>query len=705
VIALFPTSAAAGAACDDVFPQPVHALRAKRGVTAEDLIGLREIGEPDGSRFGLPSPLAVSPDGQKVAFVMTKADPAANGYCRALVVLALEAGAKPIVADVGGDPIPATDVQQGFIMQTGGTAVDVPAWSPDGQSLAYRKRVQGRTQAWIVAADGSAAHQVTNAPADVEALSWSDAQHLVYAARTDRVRAEAAIDVEGQSGWLYDARISPEMSPRPRAAANDVRSIYVLDIATGIAAPASPDTAAAFPAEAAAGVPAPLEARSANGQHAWTEQRDPSPLSPRILRATAGQGRTVECGDAACSDGIVGLWWAKGGRGLLFLRREGWAKGEMALYSWAPGGAPTARILRTSDVLQGCTQAAAGLLCLRENSTTPRRLVLIDERTGNVRILFDPNPEFAEVELGRVERLTWRNNLGLEAWGDLVLPPRYKPGSRLPMIVVQYHSDGFLRGGTGDEYPIFLFAAHGFAVLSVERTPFFAAAFPDLKSWYEINTANQKNWAERRSLLSSVETGVDLAIAKGVADPQRVGITGLSDGASTVAFALINSRKFAASAMSSCCMEPNTVMTYGGIAWADWLRGMGYPAATAHDTEFWRPASIALNAARIDTPILMQLADREYLLALEAFTALREQGKPVEMYVFPDEFHIKWQPAHRLAVYRRNLDWFSFWLQGREDPDPAKAAQYERWHKLSSLRGVSAVSTMPEARPPRRPTP
>src|SRR3546814_17530678 len=71
-----------------------------------------------------------------------------------------------------------------------------------------------------------------------------------------------------------------------------------------------------------------------------------------------------------------------------------------------------------------------------------------------------------------------------------------------------------------------------------------------------------------------------------------------------------------------------------------------------------RPRSLAVNAERIDTPLLMQLADSEAMLALETFTALREHGQPVEMYVFPGELHNKWQPAHRLAVYTRNIDWF-----------------------------------------------
>ena len=78
------------------------------------------------------------------------------------------------------------------------------------------------------------------------------------------------------------------------------------------------------------------------------------------------------------------------------------------------------------------------------------------------------------------------------------------------------------------------------------------------------------------------------------------------------------------------------------------------------------------------TPILFQLVDEEGLFALETFAALRENDVPVELRIFPDEHHIKWQPAHRAEVYARNLDWFRFWLRGEEDPDPAKREQYRR---------------------------
>ena len=229
-------------------------------------------------------------------------------------------------------------------------------------------------------------------------------------------------------------------------------------------------------------------------------------------------------------------------------------------------------------------------------------------------------------------------------------------------------------------------------MLSVERPAFVAESLPGIDNWDAFNAANIKDWAERRSLLSSVLTGVAMVVERGIADPERIGITGLSDGASTARFALINSDAFAAASISSCCVDAQTGMVYAGIAYADQARGRGYPPLTRPDPDFWRPYSLAQNAPRLDRPLLMQISDSEMLFALESFSALRERGQPVEMYVFPGEFHLKWQPAHRRAIYERNLDWFAFWLQGRKDADPMKAAQYGRWDALRSDRHTLAQS-------------
>lgn len=681
--------APAKAACGDILPVSNAGAAPQRAIVASDLIELWDIGLPDPSYYFLPSPLALSPDGKWMAVVIDRADLSTNAHCRALVIAGTSRGAPRRVVDRGGDLIMATDVQRGLFVVTGFPDLVIPSWSPDGQWIGYLKRIDGVTQLWRARADGGGAAAVTRSQTDIERWAWSrDGRRMVFTTRPGISAANAALDKEAREGFLYDDRVTPNAGPRPqlRESAVPQRS-YRIDLDGSAPAPATIDDLTLLPPDDYRGAAGDLRSIAADGRQAWTERDNPTPFSSARIWVTDAAGKKMPCQAKVCDDGIVNLWWADDGS-LVFLRREGWAKGSMAIYRWRPGNRDADQIMQSDNWLIGCLYRAELLFCSAEQATRPRRVVAIDLLSRTTRVLFDPNPGFARLTIGKVKRLTWRNDIGLPAWGDLVLPPGYRRGQKLPLVVVQYHSDGFLRGGTGDDYPIFVLAAHGFAVLSIERPPFYGSNRPDLTTVEAVIAAMTENWAERRSLFSSVLTGIDQTVATGIVDRTRIGITGLSDGASTVEFALVNSKRFAAAAISTCCEDQRTVMTYGGIAWADWNRRVrNYPLATTDGRTFWQPISIAQNAGRIDTPILMQLADSEYLLALETFTALRDQGKPVEMFVYPDEYHAKAVPSHRLADYQRSIEWFEFWLQGREDADPAKRAQYLRWSAMRNAGG------------------
>jgi hypothetical protein len=79
----------------------------------------------------------------------------------------------------------------------------------------------------------------------------------------------------------------------------------------------------------------------------------------------------------------------------------------------------------------------------------------------------------------------------------------------------------------------------------------------------------------------------------------------------------------------------------------------------------------------------MQFPEQEYMHGLDYAIPLMRSNR-ADIYVFPNEPHNKFQPRHKLAVYARNLDWFRFWLQGYEDPDPSKAPQYAHWRSMRS---------------------
>jgi len=653
-------------------------------LTADALVRLRDIG-PTGLSQVDDHVLSVSPDGRRVAFQLRQADPVANRYTFSLCVDELGTTDAVSQLDQGGDFIQTPYAAQGFAAYTadGSPMVVTPEWSPDGAHVAYLRRDSGRTRVWVANANGSGAAPMNDLEYDADEVAWSaDGLALIIAGRPDLPVEEKKLDEEGRSGWVFDDRFIPAVGPRPLVRSEVATKFMTLDIRTNAVRPSSPVEVARLldPTE---GPPSSLKfASSKGGDLAWTSKRKPAIMnSGTVLHVRERSGRVDDC-DANECDGVIALWWTLDGKRVVYLRRGGWARSENQLYTWRPGRPPSL-LVSTADLIAGCEMAARQLVCVREGKTAPRRIVGIDVETGGARTIYDPNPGFASYRLGKVERLTWRNVFGVESFGDLVYPTDYVPGHRYPMVVVGYESRGFLRGGTGDEYPIQVFANHGFAVLSFQR-PLSLAYGRGSASADDMNRADISQWSDRQSVQSSLSIGVGMVVDMGIADPARVGITGLSDGASTAEYALINSSIFKAAALSTCCQSTSGVSVAAGAVMARRFYRYGYPKYMQPDPSFWGPVSLRQNLDRIKTPILLQLSDDEYQFALEDFVSLREAGKPVEMVIFPDERHIKWQPSHRLAAYDRAVDWFAFWLQDACGPLSDEVAQCERWRKLAS---------------------
>ncbi|MBN8818691.1 MAG: Atxe2 family lasso peptide isopeptidase [Sphingomonas sp.] len=658
-------------------------------MTTHDLVRLRDIGPSVGT--GLPaSPFALSPDKRQIAFVLSRADPKANDYCQALVVMDLTPDASPRLLDMGGNLIANKSWWRGTRFNSGSAIINTPQWSPDGKQIAYLRLENDLVQARLVRPDGPSVRTVTASRTDVRKLGFSDQGRLIFANEPGIEAAEAARRDEALRGYLYDEAFVPNASSRPSIAGPVPEAVHSLGLETNKERPATAEEAAILnrTRDITWSQDALLVAQSKSGWKAWTARLDPGAYAGQAdLFVQAPHESAVRCLEAACMTGprgIEGLWWSEAENSLIFLRRGGWADSQMLLYRWRPGRAAQ-QILATNDLLVGCQFVREHLLCAREASARPRRIVLIDARTGSQTELFDPNPEYRGLRLGRTERLHWKTPDGVECFGDLVLPPDYDGARPLPTITVQYLTRGFLRGGVGDEYPIFPLAAQGFAVFSFQRPPDFYETIKDgsLTSFTDAQRADTQNWNDRTRVNSALMGGLDLLVARGIADPARLGITGLSDGATTTQFALVNGpHRFAAAAVSTGFMEPGSTQIYGGIAWGEQLATFGYPSLDQDQTAFWKPISVALNAQSIETPILMQVADEEYLTALESFAHLRAWDRAVEMYVFPAEHHIKQKPSHRLAIYERVIDWFGFWLLGKTDTTTAKAPQYVRWNKL-----------------------
>jgi dipeptidyl aminopeptidase/acylaminoacyl peptidase len=681
--AIAQAEAKAPADCSTILPA-LRQTAGKRPLTPEDLVRLRDIGPVEPETFAEPF-FTISPDGRSAAFQLRRADPQRNSYCLAMVIVDLSGAVPPRVVDRGGEPLLLTFDFRGIAdFPTGLMRVISPRWSRDGRSIAFLKRDGRTTQVWRAFVDGSASAPLTHSDLDVVDFAIShDGSSIIYAVRSGIDRQRRENEEQGLNGWHYDDRFVPFVSKDPLPRAPVEREAVVLDLLTGHVRPAGADEAKLVATDkeiiAVAGEPASvlgdgLEISATNLMGGAQVGK---------FHARLASGSVAACMAPAC-EGAMYPWRMPQKDHVGFLRSEGWGQSSTALYEWDLGTGKTRRLHATDDVLSSCAPAGKFLICLVDSSLEPRRLVKLDPVTGRRKTLFDPNPEFAHLTLGKAERLHWRNASGVETFGDLVLPVGYRSGTIYPLVIVQYDTRGFLRGGTDDEYPIQAFANRGYAVLSFS-SPHFP---PDLKAkdFEQAGRISLEQFAYRRNIQSSLEAGVKLLIDRGIADPKRIGITGLSDGSSTVEWALSHSSLFSAAALSSCCWDPTFVSRLGPGAARHFLEE-GYPGILGRNDPFWKDMSLELNARRLSTPMLVNASEEEFLTALETFTGLREAGVPIDMFVYPGEYHGRWQPAHRLATYRRSLDWFDYWLRGVRSDAPDRQSELKEWDRLKDASG------------------
>jgi hypothetical protein len=100
----------------------------------------------------------------------------------------------------------------------------------------------------------------------------------------------------------------------------------------------------------------------------------------------------------------------------------------------------------------------------------------------------------------------------------------------------------------------------------------------------------------------------------------------------------------------------------------------------------WLNRSPGFNIDKITAPLLVVGEGPFSLLSMwQPYALLRYLHKPVDLIMLNTNEHVLTNPGVRLASQSGSVDWFRFWLQNYEDPDPAKSTQYIRWRELYKL--------------------
>jgi dipeptidyl aminopeptidase/acylaminoacyl peptidase len=323
-----------------------------------------------------------------------------------------------------------------------------------------------------------------------------------------------------------------------------------------------------------------------------------------------------------------------------------------------------------------------------QDMNTPPRLVAVNQTSGQKILLMDLNPDFRGIRFGQVEEITFKGKDGAIAKAGLYLPAEYTQRHRYP-LVIQTH------GWDPQEFWIDGFSTAGYAAQALAGKGFVVAQLPIAKQF-----ATPKEGPENMAMFEAL---IDDLNQRGLIDRDHIGILGFSRTGYAVRYALAFSKYHMAAAVLADAMEAGyyeyieTANLRGGLNQETYESQNG-AAPFGEGLKEWLLRNPSFNLDKVNTPIRELTHGVYHLGAWEWFAGLKRLGKPIELTWLPVAAHEPVKPQERMTEQQGDVDWFCFWLKKEEDPDPAKAPQYARWHELRKLQEQDEANAKAQSR-------
>ena len=181
-----------------------------------------------------------------------------------------------------------------------------------------------------------------------------------------------------------------------------------------------------------------------------------------------------------------------------------------------------------------------------------------------------------------------------------------------------------------------------------------------------FNRANLGDWGD--GPMADVVAGVDQAIADGLADPERLGVTGGSYGGYLTNWIVGRTDRFRAAVTCRSVVDMRTLFLTGDISGGEWA-SIEFGRTPWEDPAYFDAISPLSLAANVRTPLLIQHSERDLRTTVgqaEAlFTVLRSLRRPVRFMRVPDESHELTRsgtPHRRAESLVQIRDWFVHFL-------------------------------------------
>jgi dipeptidyl aminopeptidase/acylaminoacyl peptidase len=652
--------------------------------TVQDQVTLRRLSEP-----------RVSPDGQRIAFVLRTTDMEANrGRTDLWLVNADGSGVRQLTSHPDGD--------------------NQPVWAPDGRSLFFLSSRGGSSQVWRLPIDGGEPQQVTKLPLDVNAFGLSpNGARLVVAldvfpdcptleCNTQREEAKAK---NKSSGRVYDKLFVRHWDTWKEGRRSH---LFVVPVAGGTPVDVMKGMDADSPGKPFGGPDeftftpdskgVVFTARDVGRQESWSTDLD------LFLASADGQGqpRKLTASNRATDTSPV---FSPDGKTLAYLamERPGYEADRLRviLRSWPDG--------KERVLTEKWDRSAEGLAWSADSKTLftsayhegQHPAFAIDVASGQVRQLiqqgyasdvqpagsrivynfdtlhapadvFSSNADgsdarqltrvnqeaLASIRFGEYEPFTFAGWNGERVFGYVVKPVGFDPKKKYPVAL-------FIHGGPQGSFSNHFhyrwnpqpFAARGYAVVSIDfhGSSGYGQAFTD---------SIQDDWGGKP--LEDLQKGLAAAISRySFLHPERVCALGASYGGYMINWIAGNwPDRF------KCLVNHDGILDER-MAYFD-TEELWFPEWEHKGTPWDNPAAYekhnpVMHVSKWKTPMLVVQGGKDYRVvetqALGTFNALQRRGIPSKFLYFPDENHWVLKPANSVLWHETVLSWLDQWTK------------------------------------------
>jgi dipeptidyl aminopeptidase/acylaminoacyl peptidase len=505
--------------------------------------------------------------------------------------------------------------------------------------LEGRGWVESRAHIFVTGLDGEQPRRLTDGPFDDGPPAWSpDGNALVFS-------SSRFLEAEQMLMNLCGLNVDT----------GEIRRLNIRDMSEVHAPVFSPDgrMIAFF------GSPSDAERRYMQGIHLWVMSREGG--DERNVSADLDRQSYMTWHENFGLTPLEPPSWSPDGSVLYFNAAD---HGDEAVYAVSPSGGMPRRLPEghVHALAPQVTPDGETVACIAATPTRPFELCTVSKAGGHLTPVTDTNQWLpSRTDLVEPEHVQFKGADGWDIEGWLIKPPGPAPTDGYPLIL-HVHGGPYLAYGNTFYFQFQALAASGFASLYIN---------PRGSAGYGQDFVQGRDYGEND--FQDLMLGLDAVLEQGEVDPTRLGVTGLSFGGFMTNWIVGQTDRFAAA------------LTINGIA--SWMSmhessdigcrwpGVEWGGAYWESEEMWqkfRHQSPISYAAGVKTPLLLLGSEKDYRVPIEQeeamLTALRVQGKVVEMIRFPNANHLiatSAAPHHRVEQWELAQAWFERWLGRR----------------------------------------